>query len=81
MIWEIEFSQEAGNYAIDSHPYNEQLLMAIEELAFKPDGLPSEGSYQMLQDWCIWEIADHTVVYQIDPVIFQLYIWVVKPTE
>jgi hypothetical protein len=21
-MWEVEFSQEASNYAIDSHPYN-----------------------------------------------------------
>ena len=81
MIWDIEFSQEASNYAIDSHPYNENILIAIEFLAFNPSGLPNEGTYQLLEDWCIWEIADHTVVYQKDDVVFHIYIWVIKPTE
>jgi len=45
MIWNVEFSQEASNYAIDSHPHNENVLIAIEQLAFNPDGLPSEGTY------------------------------------
>lgn len=81
MIWDIEFSQEASNYAIDSHPYNENVLIAIELLASNPSGLPNEGTYQLLEDWCIWEIADHTVVYQKDEVIFHIYIWVIKPTE
>jgi hypothetical protein len=43
MIWDIELSQEANNYAIDSHPYNEHVLMAIERLAFSQDGLPTEA--------------------------------------
>lgn len=81
MIWNVEFSQEASNYAIDSHPHNENVLIAIEQLAFNPDGLPSEGTYQLWEDWCIWAISDHTVVYQKVEVIFHIYIWVIKPTE
>jgi hypothetical protein len=81
MIWDVEFSQEACNYVIDSHPYNENVLVAIERLALNPDGLPSEGSYQIWEDWCIWEIAGHTVVYQKDAVISHLYIWVIKLSD
>lgn len=81
MIWEIEFSQEANNYAIDSQPYNENVLMAIEKLAFSEAGLPSEGVYQVLEYWCIWEIADHTVVYERMPAFLHIYIWLIKPTE
>ena len=81
MIWDVEFSQEASNYAIDSHPYNENVLSAIEQLTINPNGLPNEGTYQLLEDWCIWEIAGHTVVYQIDTVIFHIYVWVIKPGE
>ena len=78
-MWTIEFSQEANNYAIDSHPYNEAVLIAIEGLAASKDGLPTEGVYQLLESWCIWEIADHTVVYEKEDTNFYLYIWVVKP--
>ena len=81
MIWDVDFSQEASNYAIDSHPYNENVLTAIEQLALNPDGLPHEGTYQLLEDWCIWEIATHTVVYQKDMILFHIYIWLIKPLE
>ena len=81
MIWDVEFSQEASNYAIDSHPYNEDVLIAIENLAFSQDGLPNEGIYQILEQWCIWEIAEHTVVYEKTPVLFHIYIWLIKLTE
>ena len=80
MIWDVEFSQEASNYAIDSLPYNENVLIAIEKLAFSQDGLPTEGVYQLLENWCIWEIAEHTVVYEKTPVLFHMYIWLIKPT-
>ena len=81
MIWDIEFSQEASNYAIDSHPYNENVLTAVEQLAFNQDGLSTQGIYQLLGDWCIWEIANHTIVYQKHVAIFHIYIWIIKPTE
>lgn len=76
-MWEIEFSREANNYALDSHPYNEYVLIAIENLATSKDGLPSEGYYQLLEQWCIWEVAEHTVVYEREPQT--LYIWIIKP--
>ena len=78
-MWEIEFSREASNYAIDSLPYNEDVLIAIERLTFSEDGLPTEGVYQMLESWCIWEIADHTVVYEREQNMLYIYVWLVKP--
>lgn len=81
MIWDVELSQEASNYAIDSHPYNEHVLIAIEKLAFSQDGLPTEGTYQVVEHWCVWEIAEHTVVYEITPALFHLYIWLIRPDE
>lgn len=75
-VWEIEFSQEANNYALDSHPYNEDVLVAIEKLADSEDGLPIEGAYQWLEQWCVCEIANHTVVYEREP--NSLYIWVIR---
>lgn len=80
MLWDVELSQEVNNYVIDSHPYNEDVLIAIEKLAFSQNGLPAEDVYQVLEDWCIWEIADHTVVYERTPALFHIYIWLIKPT-
>jgi len=42
-MWTLEYRQEASNYAIDSHPYNEAVLIAIETLAQTITGLPEEG--------------------------------------
>ncbi|MBV7328253.1 hypothetical protein KFU94_08320 [Chloroflexi bacterium TSY] len=78
-MWQIEFSQEASNYAIDSHPYNEDVLIAIEKLAFTEDGFPEDGSYQTLEQWCVWEILDHVVVYERVNQVLYIYIWMIKP--
>ena len=78
-MWEIEFSQRAGNYAVDSHPYNEDVLTAIMNLTQSSHGLPNMGNVQQLEEWCVWEIARHTVVYEIDEFGHMLYIWIIKP--
>lgn len=81
-MWEIKFTREAASYAIDSHPYNEQVLIAIETLAFTTTGLSSEGSYienDDSEDILIWEIAGHLVYYQIFPQENRLRIEVIKP--
>ena len=78
-MWEIEVSREASNYAIDSLPYNEGVLIAIENLASRQDGLPTEGVYQTSENWCIWEIAEHTVVYERDDTTLSIDIWLIKP--
>ena len=78
-MWGIEFSQEAGNYAVDSHPYNEDVLIAIVALNVSAKGLSDIDSFQQLENWCIWEIAGHSVVYEIDQDGHNLYIWIIKP--
>ncbi len=80
-MWVIEFSQEASNYALDSLPYNEDVLTAIERLAFSRSGLPSEGFHQVLGMWCIWEVCEHTVVYEKTDHDQTIYIWLIKPSE
>jgi hypothetical protein len=80
MTWEIEFSQEASNYAIDSHPYNEAVLIAIERLVLTEDGLPGEGIYQLIENWCVWEVAEHTVVYERISESCFIYIGLIKPS-
>ncbi len=64
MKWELGFSHEASNYAIDSHPYNEEVLMAIEALAFIPDGIPDENYSELEPNIYLWEVAGHLVLYQ-----------------
>ena len=78
-MWTIEFSQEANNYAIDSLPYNEDVLIAIERLAFQASGLPAEGTYYPIDELLIWEVAGHTVIYERGD--DALYIWTIKPAE
>jgi len=78
-MWEIEYSQEANNYAIDSHPYNEQVLLAIEDLASSPDGLPPENYTLLRYNLYLWLVADHEVIYERFTEENLLYIWIVKP--
>jgi hypothetical protein len=79
-MWAIEFSQEASNYALDTLPYNEDVLIAIEKLAFSQDGLPAEGLYQAVGMWCVWEVSGHTVVYDKSDSDQTIYIWLITPT-
>ncbi len=60
-MWELEYSQEANNYALDSHPYNEEVLIAIEMLALTGDPLPVEGCRRLEPEIYSWAIAAHTV--------------------
>lgn len=80
-MWTIELSQEASNYALDSLPYNEDVLIAIEKLAFSQDGLPAEGLDQAVGMWCIWEVSGHTVVYDKSDSDQIIYIWLIKPAQ
>jgi len=64
MKWELGFSHEASNYAIDSHPYNEKVLMAIEELAFSAEGIPDEHYTELEPNIYLWEVAEYLVLYQ-----------------
>jgi hypothetical protein len=79
--WTIEFGQEAANYAVDSHPYNEDVLIAIEQLAASKEGWPVTGHFQIMENWCIWEIAEHIVVYEVERFSMSIIITVIKPAE
>jgi hypothetical protein len=81
-MWEIGFSQEASNYAIDSHPYNEDVLMAIELLAFTADGLPDDGYIELEPEIFLWHVAGHSVLYRrMTQGERRLWIAVIKPNE
>jgi len=80
-MWQIGFSREASQYAMDSHPYNEEVLLAIETLAFTPDGLPQEGISELEPDIYLWQVAGHSVIYQRITSIRRLWVAVIKPDE
>ena len=79
MRWEIGFSLEASSYAIDSHPYNEAVLQAIEWLSFTEDGLPTSGYVELESELYLWRIEQHYVFFQRFPTQKQLWIAVIKP--
>lgn len=51
-------------------------MIAIALLANSENGLPVEGSYELLENWRIWEIAHHAVVYELEQ--YALYVWLIK---
>jgi hypothetical protein len=79
MRWEIGFSIEASNYAIDSHPYNEAVLQAIEFLAFSEHGLPEEAVSELEPELYLWQVEQHEVFFQRFPTERRLWIAVLKP--
>ena len=76
-MWTIEYRQEASNYAIDSHPYNEAVLMAIETLA-QVAGLP-QGCQPLEPGLYWWQIHDHDVLFRRYPREQRLVILLIKP--
>ena len=80
-MWTVEYTQEAGNYAIDSHPYNEAVLIAIEALALTQTGLPTEGYTEMEEGRYLWEVANHQVICRRIPERKTIRILVLKPIE
>lgn len=80
-MWALEYSQEASNYALDSYPYNEAVLMAIESLAQTKSGLPTEGYKQLAPGRYLWEVAGHQVLFRRRPERNVIRILVIKPLE
>lgn len=81
-MWALEYNQEASNYALDSYPYNEEVLMAIESLAMTTEGLPTEAYIQLEPEYYLWEIAQHTVIFRrIMDETLRLRILVIKPSN
>lgn len=79
-MWQIEFTKEAANYAIDSHPYNEQVLEAIEFLAFTEDGLPTDGNlWQDEEGFIWWEVSRHLVFFRRFEAERRLRVEAIKP--
>ena len=80
-MWELEYSQAANNYALDSHPYNEEVLIAIEMLALTEDAMPAQDCRQLEPTIYLWVIAGHTVIFQRFSVSQVLRILMIQPEE
>jgi hypothetical protein len=63
-MWELEYSRAARNYALDSHPYNEDVLIAIELLAQSPSGIPQADYTESPPGEFLWEVAGHFVAFE-----------------
>ncbi len=80
-MWLLEYSREASNYAIDSHPYNENVLIAIEMLALTDTALRS-NSVELEPGVYLWSIEGHLVVYKRRLLPDQsILIATIKPTD
>ncbi len=78
-MWTLEYRQEASNYAIDSHPYNEAVLIAIEILAQTITGLPEEGCQPLEPELYWWQVHEHHVLFRRFPAEQRLVIVLIKP--
>lgn len=80
-MWLLEYSREASNYAIDSHPYNEDVLTAIEMLALTESALPPV-TVELESGVYLWEIEGHWVIFkrQLFP-NRSLWIAIIKPID
>ncbi len=63
-MWELEYSPEATNYVLDSYPYNEAVLVAIETLAQTDEGIPDANWDEWQPEYFLWVVAEHLVSYQ-----------------
>jgi hypothetical protein len=79
MLWRLNYSQEANNYALDSYPYNEGVLDAIQRLTQLPSPYPSGVTRTNLADILIWHIAEHAVYYQVDEDALSITILAIHP--
>ncbi len=79
MLWEIEFTKEANNDALDSYPYNEEVLIAIESLALTESRIPSNDCLEIESNFFRWTVANHHVFIQ--RMTKKLRIATIKPIE
>ena len=78
-MWRLTYNREANNYVLDSYPYNEDILMAIESLALSEDGLPTSHCVELDDDYYLWLVAQHSVVFQRIVSSREIRILIIKP--
>ena len=80
-MWTLEYSPEAANYAVDSHSYNEAVLMALESLAQSNEGIPAENCTPLARNRYKWEIEGHLVLFRRVQTRHTIRILIIKPLE
>ena len=78
-MWELTYNREANNYALDSYPYNEDVLVAIESLTLTKDGLPAINFVKLEAEYYLWEVAQHSVLFQRIVDKMEIRILIIKP--
>lgn len=78
-MWQLEYTPEAQSYALDSYPYNEAVLMAIDALGLTEEGIPTENCVAWEEDCYLWEVAEHLVSLRV--IWPKLQILWIKPME
>ena len=78
MQWQINYSRTANNYALDSYPYNEEVLVAIESLGAMPHPFPP-GISVFPGPIYVWEVANHQVYYEVTEETLTINIIAIKP--
>lgn len=79
-MWELTYNREANNYALDSYPYNEDVLVAIESLTLTKDGLPESNCVKLESEYYLWEVAPHSVLFQRVINKMEIRILIIKPS-
>jgi hypothetical protein len=79
MQWQLNYSREANNYALDSYPYNEALLNAIQGMIAMPSPYPAGVTRADHAGILIWQIADHAVYYQVNEESLTITILAIHP--
>jgi hypothetical protein len=79
MLWRLNYSREANNYILDSYPYNEAVVMAIQTLALMPSPYPPGVTQAKIPGIMVWRVADHDVYYRVDEDVLTLIIMAIHP--
>ena len=80
-MWLLEYSPEANQYALDSYPYDEDVLSAIELLALRLDALPSSDYRELEPEYYLWSVAQHTVLFRRIVLLSKIRILAIRPDE
>lgn len=78
-MWTLLYNREANNYALDSYPYVEDVLIAIELLALTDLGLLDENYLELELGYYLWKMHQHIVLFQRIVDNMEIRILIIKP--
>ena len=79
MLWRLKYSRETSNYVLDSLPYNEVVVNAIQRLAIMPSPYPPGIIQADVLDILIWRVAEHEVYYLVNEETLTITILAIHP--